>query len=32
MGMTAVEKVLARTAGRPAVRPGDVVHPDPDSS
>src|SRR5688572_28314521 len=30
MGMTAVEKVLARAAGRPIVSPGDVVHPDPD--
>src|SRR5262245_11439332 len=30
MGMTAVEKVLARTSGRTAVAPGDVVHPDPD--
>jgi len=30
MGMTAVEKVLARTAGRGAVRPGEVVYPDPD--
>jgi len=30
MGMTAVEKVLARKAGRPSVRPGDVVYPDPD--
>ena len=30
MGMTAVEKVLARTAGRRAVAPGEVVHPDPD--
>ena len=30
MGMTAVEKVLARTSGRSAVAPGDVVHPDPD--
>ena len=30
MGMTAVEKVLARTSGRSSVRPGDVVHPSPD--
>jgi 3-isopropylmalate/(R)-2-methylmalate dehydratase large subunit len=30
MSMTAVEKVLARTAGKPALRPGDVVYPDPD--
>ncbi|RPI41439.1 MAG: 3-isopropylmalate dehydratase [Betaproteobacteria bacterium] len=30
MGMTAVEKVLARTAGMQAVSPGDVVYPDPD--
>ena len=30
MGMTAVEKVLARTAGKAAVRAGDVVYPDPD--
>jgi 3-isopropylmalate/(R)-2-methylmalate dehydratase large subunit len=30
MGMTAVEKVLARTAGRSLVRAGDVVYPDPD--
>ena len=30
MGMTAVEKVLARTAGKTAVRAGDVVYPDPD--
>jgi 3-isopropylmalate/(R)-2-methylmalate dehydratase large subunit len=30
MGMTAVEKVLARTTGRTSVRPGDVVHPVPD--
>lgn len=30
MGMTAVEKVLARTAGLPQVRPGDVVQPTPD--
>ncbi|MCC7122394.1 MAG: hypothetical protein IT493_12640, partial [Gammaproteobacteria bacterium] len=28
--MTAVEKVLARTSGRSTVRPGDVVHPNPD--
>ncbi len=30
MGMTAVEKVLARTAGRSSVRAGEVVYPDPD--
>jgi 3-isopropylmalate/(R)-2-methylmalate dehydratase large subunit len=30
MGMTAVEKVLARTSGRAAVRPGEVVQPEPD--
>ena len=30
MGMTAVEKVLARTAGCSLVRPGDVVQPTPD--
>jgi 3-isopropylmalate/(R)-2-methylmalate dehydratase large subunit len=30
MGMTAVEKVLARTTGRSVVAPGDVVQPDPD--
>ncbi len=30
MGMTAVEKVLARTAGKAVVRAGDVVYPDPD--
>ncbi len=30
MGMTAVEKVLARTVGRPTVSPGEVVYPDPD--
>lgn len=30
MGMTAVEKVLARAAGRACVRPGEVVHPIPD--
>lgn len=30
MGMTAVEKVLAARSGRPGVRPGDVVYPDPD--
>jgi 3-isopropylmalate/(R)-2-methylmalate dehydratase large subunit len=28
--MTAVEKVLARASGRTAVRPGEVVHPNPD--
>ena len=30
MSMTAVEKVLAAKSGRAAVRPGDVVFPDPD--
>ena len=30
MGMTAVEKVLARASGRSALGPGDVVYPDPD--
>jgi len=30
MGMTAIEKVLARVSGRSAVRPGDIVYPDPD--
>jgi 3-isopropylmalate/(R)-2-methylmalate dehydratase large subunit len=30
MGMTAIEKVLALKSGRNAVRPGDVVYPDPD--
>lgn len=30
MGMTAVEKVLAAKSGRPSVKPGDVVSPDPD--
>jgi len=30
MGMTAVEKVLARTAGRTTLTPGEVVCPDPD--
>ena len=30
MGMTAVEKVLARKAGRASVQPGEVVYPDPD--
>src|SRR5688572_18630292 len=30
MGMTAVEKVLALKTGRPTVRPGDIVYPDPD--
>jgi 3-isopropylmalate/(R)-2-methylmalate dehydratase large subunit len=30
MSMTAVEKVLARTAGKPSVVPGDVVYPNPD--
>lgn len=30
MGMTASEKIIARASGRQAVRPGDVVYPDPD--
>jgi 3-isopropylmalate/(R)-2-methylmalate dehydratase large subunit len=30
MGMTAVEKVLAKKSGRTSVRPGEVVEPDPD--
>jgi 3-isopropylmalate/(R)-2-methylmalate dehydratase large subunit len=30
MGLTAVEKVLARASGRDAVRPGEVVQPIPD--
>jgi len=30
MGMTAVEKVLARAAGKHSVSPGDVIYPDPD--
>ena len=30
MGMTAVEKVLARKSGKECVRPGDVLYPDPD--
>ena len=30
MHSTAVEKVLARASGRAQVKPGDVVHPDPD--
>ncbi len=30
MGMTAVEKVLAGKSGKAAVRPGDVVFPNPD--
>jgi len=30
MGMTAVEKVLARAAGRSAVSPGEVIYPAPD--
>lgn len=29
-GMTAVEKIIARSTGRAVVRPGDVVFPDPD--
>lgn len=30
MGLTAVEKVLASKSGKSAVRPGEVVYPDPD--
>src|SRR5688572_16491522 len=30
MGMTAVEKILARKSGKERVVPGDVVYPDPD--
>ncbi len=30
MGMTAVEKVLAKKSGKAVVRPGEVVSPDPD--
>lgn len=30
MGMTAVEKILARKSDKASVRPGDVVYPDPD--
>lgn len=30
MGMTAIEKILARAGGRDTVRPGDVIHPDPE--
>jgi 3-isopropylmalate/(R)-2-methylmalate dehydratase large subunit len=30
MGMTASEKILARAAGVPSVRPGDVIHPKAD--
>ena len=30
MGMTAVEKVLARASGKASLRAGDVVYPDPD--
>lgn len=30
MGMTAVEKVLARASGKASVKPGDVVYPAPD--
>ncbi|RZS78095.1 3-isopropylmalate/(R)-2-methylmalate dehydratase large subunit [Pigmentiphaga kullae] len=30
MGMTAFEKIVARAAGVPAVKPGDVVYPIPD--
>ena len=30
MGMTAIEKALARRCGRAQLRPGEIVHPDPD--
>ena len=30
MGLTAVEKALAAKSGKASVRPGEVVHPDPD--
>jgi len=30
MGMTAVEKILAKASGLPSVRPGDIVYPSPD--
>src|SRR5262245_58093639 len=30
MGATAVEKILARAAGKQAVHPGDIVYPQPD--
>ncbi|HEY9279415.1 MAG TPA: hypothetical protein VIP51_05010, partial [Eoetvoesiella sp.] len=30
MGFTAIEKVLARVSGKPGVKAGDVVYPDPD--
>ena len=30
MGLTAVEKVLAAKSGKPSVRPGEVVYPNPD--
>lgn len=30
MGYTAIEKVLARTSGKPGVRAGDLVYPEPD--
>ncbi len=30
MGLTAIEKVLAAKSGKPSVRPGEVVYPDPD--
>ena len=30
MGLTAVEKIVARACGRPAVHAGEVVQPDPD--
>ena len=30
MGMTAVEKVLARVSGKDSVKPGNIVYPEPD--
>lgn len=30
MGATAVEKILAVAAGKPAVKPDDIVYPEPD--
>ncbi|MBX3666050.1 MAG: hypothetical protein KF834_10235, partial [Burkholderiales bacterium] len=30
MGMTAAEKILARTSGKSAVKAGDIVYPKPD--
>ncbi len=30
MGMTAVEKIIARASGKESVKPGDLVFPDPD--